>query len=147
MCDVEIPGMGRGVIALRPIRKNEIVLDYHGLETEGERLDEYCEKDPTARLSEYIVDVRQGRQRLIDASIDPCAVHFAHRCLGRLVNYAAESQKGRFNEKCNLKLAEVVCSQLTNQRIVVLVARRDIEPLEQLLWDYKDDVARKSFQS
>ncbi len=127
--------------------KNEVVLDYHGIETEGEKLDEYCEKDPTRRLWEYIVDVRQGRQRLIDASIDPWAVNFGHRCLGTLVNYAAESHKGKYNDKCNLKLAEVVCSQLTNQRIVVLVARRDIEPLEQLLWDYKDDVARKFFQS
>ncbi len=63
------------------------------------------------------------------------------------MNYAAEWQKGRLNDKFNSKLAEVVCSQLTNQRIVVLVARRDIEPLEQLLWDYKDEVARRSFQS
>ena len=62
VCDVEIPDMSRGVIAHGPIRKNEVVLGYHGIESEGEKLDEYCEKDPTRRLWEYLVDVRQGRQ-------------------------------------------------------------------------------------
>ena len=141
--------MGRGVIALRRFLKNEIVVDYHGIETEGQTMESYCGVDPANRYSEYIIEVRQGTQRLVDASIDPCAIHLGHRCLGRLLNYAPEYEKGKFNHKCNLQLTEVVCNKLSNsnQRIVVLKARRNIEPLEQLLWDYKDELARKQFQS
>ncbi len=63
LCDVNIPGMGRGVIALRRFLKNEIVVDYHRIETEGQTMESYCGVDPANRYSEYIIEVRQGTPR------------------------------------------------------------------------------------
>ncbi len=59
--DVIIPGMGRGVIALRRFLKNEIVVDYHGIDTEGQTMESYCGVDPANRYFEYIIEVRLGR--------------------------------------------------------------------------------------
>ncbi len=45
-----------------------------------------------------------------------------------------------------MQLEEVTCSQLQDQKqVAVLRTRRDVEPLEQLLWDYKDQQARIQF--
>ena len=142
--------MGRGVTATKPFDINDIIFDYHGLESEdNESFEAYCSVDPVNRKPEYIIDVKQGRQRLIDASCDPCAIHHGHRCLERLANHGSEFERGKYNFQCNMQLAEIVCNQRSSsnknsaQRIVVLKARRKIEPLEQLLWDYKDGKARK----
>ncbi len=48
-----------------------------------------------------------------------------------------------------MQLTEIAWNQLASakscQTIVVFKARRNIEPLEQLLWDYKDGEARDSW--
>ncbi len=65
--------MGRGVIATAPFLKNEVVFDYHGIEVEGHTVDSYCQTNPDLVKPEYIIEVKQDRRRLIDASEDPCA--------------------------------------------------------------------------
>ena len=67
--------MGRGVIPTAPFLKNEVVLDYHGIEVEGHTLDSYCQMNPDLVKTEHIIEVKQGRRRLLDASEDPCAIH------------------------------------------------------------------------
>ena len=128
--------------------KNDVLFDYHGLESQpNESVERYCSLDPINRKPEYIIDVKQGKQPVIDASIDPCSIHKGHRCLARLANHAPEFLDGRYNINCNMQLTEIACNQLASakscQRIVVLKARRNIDPLEQLLWDYKDGEARR----
>ncbi len=106
---MEIPVMSRGVIATAPCLKNELVFDYHAIEVEGHTVDSYYQTTPDLVKPEYIIGVKLGRRRLIDASEDPCAIHRGHRCLARLANYAPElSEKDRFNVSCNIPLGEVI---------------------------------------
>jgi len=88
----------------------------------------------------------------VDATIDPCAIHRGNRCLGRLCNHATERVRVD-NYKCNMKLSDIVCTHLPvdavskqHKRIIALVARRDIKPFEQLLFDYGDSDARQAFK-
>ena len=145
--------MGRGVFTTKEFKHNDIVIDYHGTEVPLGRsvtVDSYCEEDPTTRNSNYIVEVKSNR-RLIDASHDPCVIHKDRRCLGRLINHANQKQQRMSNRDCNLKLADLALNFLTltqnptNARVVVLVATRDIQIGEQLLFDYGDKEAREAF--
>lgn len=151
VCDVTLPTFGRAVIATQKFSAGDVLLDYHGRIVEHYRsVEEYCQEDPDVRSPNYIVEIRQSKRRLIDATQDPCFCHISMRCLGRLVNHASEKTKaGRSRLTCNLRLKEIVCDKIApdatsrqHLRYVVLVAKRDIEPLEQLLFDYGDEVAR-----
>ena len=58
------------------------------------------------------------------------------------------NEKRKLNRDCNMQLAGSKVNQLKDQkRVAVLRTRRDVESLEQLLWDYKDQQAQILFTS
>ena len=59
--------------------------------------------------------------------------------LGRLANHATQK-----NNETNMKMVEIVIFSL-GERIVILKARRDIVPFEQLRFDYGEKVAQALF--
>lgn len=152
--DSDFEGMGRGVIATEAFKKNEIVLDYHGVivETRQNAFD-YCDADPAKRILEYIVEVAGPNKRLVDASSEQCPVHGeGTRCLGRLCNHAqATLTNGKYNYQCNLKLMEVNLDLLTESdkctsTVFLLIAKHDIPAMSQLRWDYLDKEARRQYR-
>ena len=102
-------------------------------------MEEYAKKEGV--LSEYCMEIDQKPKRIIDASTETCTEHPGHRCLGRLANHGVQ-KKGT----ANMCMADIVLDQIvTKPRVVVLMARTDIEPLQQLRFDYRDPVARALF--
>ncbi len=144
---VNITGMGRGVIALKNFSKGDVVLDYHGIEVPFEQyrdVHQYCYEQPESRMPEYCIEVVRGKKRLIDATLEPCPCHPGQSCFGRLCNHANEN-----DPKCNLRMVEIQADKIyggkERWRRVVFVARRDIKPMEQLMFDYGDVNARRIF--
>lgn len=135
ICDVTLPGFGRAIVSTQKIKKDDVIVDYHGLVVEGASVAEYVER-PDVK-SEYCLEVAQNPRRIIDASSDSCEQHEGMRCPGRLVNHA--------NKKiANMQMHDVQLDHLpANPRVVVFVARVDIEPFNQLRFDYGDKEARK----
>ena len=112
-CDADFScrGMGRGVVALRHIAKNEIVVDYHGQITHLDAKDsfqKYMDRNPDSD-SCYVIEVIKPHY-LIDATSEDCEYqdHDDHRCLGRLCNNAHSN-----TEACNLKLVDIPLLQLS----------------------------------
>ena len=148
ICDVSLPVYGRSVFTLKPFERNDIIVDYHGLDIDSNlSVAEYVWGNELERKSEYIVEVQSYKRKLIDASSDICPQHGSHRCLGRLCNYAYSKEL-----KCNMQLTEIICSTFPRpdnpkepRRISVLVATQYIPPFTQLFWDYKDVEARRMF--
>ena len=74
---VTIDGMGRGVIALKKIKKVDDFLDYHGSEVPFEQyrdVHEYCEEKLDSRMSEYCIEFFRGNRRFVDATLETCPV-------------------------------------------------------------------------
>ena len=149
ICDVTLPAYGRSVITLKTFLRNDIIVDYHGLDIDSQlSVADYVSGNPVERKSEFIVEVQTYKRKLIDASSDICPTHGAHRCLGRLCNYAHSKDL-----KCNMQLTEIICPLFPRPdsptkepiRISVLVATQYIAPFTQLFWDYKDIEAREMF--
>ena len=149
ICDVTLPAYGRSVITLKPFQRNDIIVDYHGLDIDSQlSVADYVSGNPVERKSEFIVEVQTYKRKLIDASSDICPTYGAHRCLGRLCNYAHSKDL-----KCNMQLTEIICPLFPRPdsptkepiRISVLVATQYIAPFTQLFWDYKDIEAREMF--
>lgn len=158
VCKIDYPGMGRGITSLKRFTKNEVILDYHGhaIDTK-ESVDEYVENDSDTRDETYIVEMRCNRtrklkRRLVDASSEDCPLHPPqHMCLGRLANHATENEHKKYNWECNMKLCDVVLDKLNlpcpYDRILVLVARHNIDYFEHLRWDYKDKRCQDAFSA
>ena len=153
VCDVFYPGYGRGVMATTVFHRNDIILDYHGIIVEKVTFHDYVQADPLRRKHEFIVEVQQNGKRLIDASDERCdEKHHEQglRCLGRLCNFSkSKMNNGYANKNCNVRLTEITIKSLEsdkNGRYAVLVAKQDIQPFEQILYDYKDKTAHHLFK-
>ena len=120
--------IGRGVFALRPFLKGEIVLDYHGKILTLEEGRKISERDPA---NNYLLAV--AKEYFILADAEQCDCHAPCRTYGRLVNYARSLDKA-----CNLKMVpfHLRLGQKNTAKGVFLAARRDIEVLEELRFDY-----------
>ena len=108
---VEIQGMGRGIIATAPFQKRDVVLDYHGVETvhnKGFSLDNYCAENPDKGKQEYCIEMKIGKRRITDASLETCSRHSGRSYYGRLCNQAYEKKEGKSNAKGNLRLRPVI---------------------------------------
>ena len=71
ICDVQVKGLGRGVITTAKIDKGENLADYHGEEIKGMRLNEFL--DIPSNQTEYLFQL--GQKHLIDASSEVCNEH------------------------------------------------------------------------
>jgi hypothetical protein len=136
VCDVKYEKYGRGLVSTQKIDKGDVIVDYHGLVVEGPNLEEHFAKPGV--LSEFCLQIAHKPKRIIDASAESCEQHPNNRCLGRLANHAL-ARKG----SANMALADILLDAVPGRpRVVVFVARVDIEPLQQLRFDYNDKVAR-----
>lgn len=117
----EFPGKGRGVITKKSIKRGEFVLEYYGelidYEEAKKREAVYATKDNTGCYMYYFKF--KNKQFCVDATKET-------NRLGRLVNH---SKKG------NLKTQPFFIKECPH---LVLLAGRDIEPGEELSYDYGD---------
>jgi len=139
VCDVTFKTFGRGLISLQKFQQNDIVCDYHGKVVENCNFEEYYNNDDVKM--EYCMELVTGpKKRIIDASANICPIHPTNRCLGRLANHAG-IRKGL----ANLKPEEIYIEAMQT-KVVVLRARKPIEPFEQLRFDYNDKTAQALFK-
>ena len=96
ICDVQVKGLGRGVITTAKIDEGEILADYHGEEMKGMRLNEFL--DIPSNQTEYLFQL--GQKHLIYASSEVCKEHPNNRCLARLINLKSA-------KKANVKPANI----------------------------------------
>ena len=108
-----------------------MLVDYHG------DANQYCLQPGV--LSEYVLQIAGPPRRLIDASNEERPLRKWNVFLGRLVNQATHKKN-----EANMKMVEFVFSSI-GEKIVILKARRDISPFEQLRFDYGDKVAQALF--
>ncbi|KAH8351045.1 hypothetical protein KR084_001176 [Drosophila pseudotakahashii] len=114
-------GKGRGVVAERPFKRNEFVVEYVGdlisINEAGDREKRYALDENAGCYMYYFKHKTQ--QYCIDATVDTGK-------LGRLINH---SRAG------NLMTKVVLIKQRPH---LVLLAKDDIEPGEELTYDYGD---------
>ena len=88
--------------------------------------------------TEFVLEIGAPVKRFIDASSEVCVEHPTNRCHSTL-----NSKK---NLDANMKIIEVVLNTFDPpKRLAVFKARTNIEPFEQLRYDYGDKVARNMF--
>ena len=81
--------------------------------------------------NEFCFELPGPPKKIVDAGAEDCPLHPRTRCPGRLMNHA---EKG-----ANLKPKDIKLRLLDpQQRVLVFVARRQIEPFEELLFNYGD---------
>ena len=145
--DAFFPGFGRGVMATMPFTAGDIIVDYHGTISNlpYETYITQLLSEGIFPIPEFILVIPHTR-KLIDATSEKCPYHGNNRCLGRLSNHA--NMKSKNKSICNMKPVYVVLDSLPKdshgkfQKVVLFVARRNIQPLEQLRWDYEDKTAQ-----
>ena len=118
-------------------KKDDVLVDYHAKVATNIKVDQYCLQPGV--LSEYVLQIAGPPRRLIDASNLERRLQKWNTCLGRLANHANQKKN-----EANVKMVELVLSSI-GERIVILKARRDIAPFEQLRFDYGDKVAQALF--
>jgi hypothetical protein len=127
-----------GLFSTQRFEKDDIVADYNGQVVTGVNIDDYVRRPGV--LSEYVMEVVGPPRRIIDGS-EPNN-HIGKLRLGRLINHVTQKKK---NAEANLKPVEIALDACEGQRIVVFKARRPIEILEHLRYDYQDKTAQVSF--
>ncbi|KAM4617088.1 lysine methyltransferase 5Ab [Polymixia lowei] len=116
-----IEGKGRGVFAVGGFKKGEFVVEYHGnlleLAKAKEREAQYAQ-DPETGCYMYYFQY-QGKTFCVDATKETSR-------LGRLINHSK-------NGNCQTRLHDI-----DGRPHLILVASKDIEADEELLYDYGD---------
>ena len=126
-----------GLVSLQKFAKDDLICDYHGKIVYKNAAD--YEAEVGADAMTYVMEVKQGTNKhLIDASAEICPEHPTNYCLPRLANHVMQRTK---SFSTNLKSIEVPLYD--SPSIVVFRARRNIEPFEQLRYDYNDKKARE----
>ncbi|XP_043924506.1 N-lysine methyltransferase KMT5A-like isoform X3 [Protopterus annectens] len=116
-----IDGKGRGVLATRCFCRGEYIVEYHGDLIEfwdAKRREALYAQDPSTGCYMYYFHYL-GKTYCVDATKE------THR-LGRLINHSK-------NGNCHTKLHDI-----SGVPHLILVASRDIEAGEELLYDYGD---------
>jgi hypothetical protein len=91
--------------------------------------------DDQDRRSDYLFCAPGGL--FWDGSAETCDCHPETRKFGRLLNFASADSR-----ECNAKPQLFQLPQFT---CVLIVATRDIEPLEEIRFDYGDEKCRELF--
>lgn len=119
---VDIEGKGRGVITTKKFKRGEFVVEYVGdlieLSMAKDREADYSRCTTIGCYMYYFL--HKNQRYCIDATAES-------GCLGRLLNHS------RVNPNCATKLVEV-----NNCPYLILVALRDLNIGEELLYDYGD---------
>ncbi|KAJ8338644.1 hypothetical protein SKAU_G00354300 [Synaphobranchus kaupii] len=112
---------GRGVFATKSFQKGQFVVEYHGdllLITDAKKREAKYAQDPTTGCYMYYFQY-QSKTYCVDATKESGR-------LGRLINHSK-------NGNCQTKLHDI-----QGMPHLILVASRDIEEGEELLYDYGD---------
>jgi hypothetical protein len=129
---------GRGVVAVQPFRKGDILLDYHGEYIDGATAAEIMasgEDNWADRRMNYLFCCPRGL--FMDASAERCECHPNTRTLGRLLNFADGC------DDCNVVPRFFSCG--LNFTGIIFVAARDIAVLQELRYNYGDEVCLEIF--
>ena len=139
ICLAKMSQYGRCVIATQNFSKDDILMDYHGEVYLNISFNQVLEKEGVEQ--EFVLEVISGSQKtIIDATKEICSLHPSVRCPGRLANHSQLKTNA-----ANMK-PTVIELYHDGSKIVVFRATRDIQPFEQLRWDYNDPVANRLFQ-
>ena len=145
ICEVKYkPPLGRGIVVTKIFEKQEVLVDYHGV-VENTSYKEYMargENNGVKIKSEFVMCVYGPGKRLVDASSEKCTVedHEHFRCQGRLVNHSSSKRANALSKDVLVRLED------REKRHVVLVAKKKINPFDQVLYDYGDPDARWLFR-
>ncbi len=130
-------GRGRGIVASKEFLKYDIILDYHARVISKDEMTEIAEDD----RSIYLFCGTNGL--FWGCSHESCTCHPQSRLLGRLANFAAKGIP-----ECNVKPQLFQFQPSAKSPIfhtIILVATRDIAPLEELRFDYGDNACLELF--
>ena len=131
-------GRGRGLIASKRFHQHEVLLDYHAkLISRGEA----NEIEDTSYLF-----CAPKYDLFWDGSAEFCECHPQSRLLGRLANFAAKN-----TPECNATPQLFSINSRSRKQkpfyAIVLVASRQIEPLEEIRFDYGDRACLALFRN
>jgi len=136
---VEIPMKGRGIVSTKPFERNEFVVEYAGDlidSQEAQKREELYQQDKNIGCYMYYFNSR-GKNFCIDATAESGR-------LGRLLNHS------RQDPNCYTKLMWFPNSQRFNHSEemphLTIVAKRDIQKGEELLYDY-GDTSKKNMEA
>lgn len=138
VCEMCPDGRGRGIVAARAFEANEILVDYHARLISKTEMEEI----QTDSRVNYLFCGPSGL--FWDGSAESCVCHPQSRVLGRLVNFAKIH-----TFQCNAKpqLFQFQPPKCTVFNTIILVATRDIKPLEEVRFDYGDRTCLELFKS
>ena len=120
--------VGQGVVTTASIKESEIVCDYHTEIVIDQTL--LRERSNT----QYVLDCGDF---VLVATAETCKCHHGRRSFGRLLNYRPSN-----NQECNVRMKR---AHIGGQYVVLFVARRSIDALEELCFDYNDAACRAEF--
>ena len=130
-------GRGRGLIASRRFNKHEVLLDYHAKQVSRAETNEIED-------TSYLFCASNGL--FWDGSAEFCECHPQSRLLGRLANFAAKN-----TPECNATPQLFSINSRSRKQkpfyAIVLVASRQIEPLEEIRFDYGDRACLALFRN
>ena len=121
---------GRGVITTAPISKHEVVCDYHTDVIITQTV--MCRRENT----QYILDCGDI---VFDATLETCECHPGRRTFGRLLNYRPDN-----HPQCNARMKRMA---INGKDYILFIAKRDIDTLEEICFDYKDPKCKAEFCS
>lgn len=125
-------GRGRGILAAKRFRKNEIIVDYHARQISKDEAAE-IENDPEDYRYNYLFS---GPNSLFwDGSPESCVCHPQSRLLGRLANFAKKN-----THECNASPQLFQFKESRNHvfHTIILIATREIAVQEEIRFDYGD---------
>ena len=120
---------GRGVITTTKVNESEILCDYHTDVIISQRVLSRREN------TQYILDCGDI---VFDATLETCDCHPGRRTFGRLLNYRPSN-----HAQCNVRARRLV---LNGKDVILFIAKRRIDALEELCFDYIDPKCRTEFQ-
>ncbi len=126
---------GRAVFAMKDFNAGDILCDYHApMISQAEAEGIQTTTDPNDRRSESLSTAKVDRGWAYwDGSAEKCACHPETRIIGRLFNFG---KKG--TNQCNASPTLCVFGKKKADTVILLVASRDISPLEEVCFDYGD---------
>lgn len=132
-------GRGRGIVTTQNFQKNDIIVDYHARVISKDTMKQILNDD----RSRYLFCSPGGL--FWDGSSESCICHPQSRLLGRLANFA----DAKNTMVCNVKpqLFEFKPLKSPVFRTILLVATRDIEPFEEIRFDYGDNTCVELFKT
>ena len=107
-------------------------MDYHGETIRSKDGDSLLLAPKSDRRSDYLFDIPGGLS--LDSSNESCQCHPNTRILGRLLNFAPKG-----SHACNVRAEYFEYKGINGLfKTVLFVAVRDINALEELLFEYGD---------